>query len=560
MNFDIESLVRKNIASIVPYSSARDEFTGQANIYLDANENNFLQDENCYNRYPDPHQAQLKNKIASQKNLSNDKIFLGNGSDECIDLLYRAFCNPGKDNVIIISPTYGMYEVAARINDVEIRIAPLTEDFQLNNTNIFKLIDQQTKLIWICSPNNPTGNMLNREDITNILQNFCGIVVVDEAYIDYSDTESFISDLDNYSNLVVLQTFSKAWGMAGLRLGMALASKEIIDILNKIKPPYNINQFTQETVLKALNDTAKVDQAIVATCTAKAFMQQELNALTIVQMIFPSDANFLLVKVEGAKQVYNYLLQCGIVVRDRSNVLLCIGCLRITIGTEKENRLLIQSLKEYISGEQPKVKSMTLDEEKPLFSLRQVEHTRKTNETEVSVVLNLEGDGKSGINTGLRFFDHMLDQLARHGKLDLFIKTKGDLDIDEHHTIEDTGIALGEAFARLLVDKRGLERYGFALPMDDSEAKVLIDFGGRSWIVWNASFEREKIGDMPTEMFFHFFKSFSDAAKCNLNIEVKGNNEHHKIEAIFKAFAKAIRMAVKKDPFSNYLPSTKGVL
>ena len=562
MSFELRSLLRKNIAELVPYSSARDEFTGQANIFLDANENSFLTGDKGYNRYPDPYQKLLKGMIADVKQVATEHLFLGNGSDECIDLLYRAFCNPGKDNVVICPPTYGMYEVAARINDVEVRTAPLTSNFQLDKEKVLELVDEETKIIWICSPNNPTGNTLKREDVIDILNQFNGIVVLDEAYIDYSDVASFTRSLNDYPNLVVLQTFSKAWGLAGLRLGMAFASKELVDILNKIKPPYNINQATQELVMQALREKEKVTQSVEATLAGRAYLQQELQQLPMILKIFPSDANFLLIKMQGAKDIYQYLLKCGIVVRDRSNVLLCNDCLRITVGTEEENAALILSLNEYNASAPAVIKTVaakntTID---GWVNKRLVEHRRKTNETDITINLNLDGEGKAEISTGLRFFDHMLEQVGRHGKMDLSITALGDLDIDEHHTIEDTGIALGEAFAKVLVDKRGMERYGFALPMDDAEAKVLIDFGGRSWIVWDASFNREKIGDMPTEMFFHFFKSFSDAARCNLNIEAKGVNEHHKIEAIFKAFAKAIRMAVKRDPFSNYLPSTKGVL
>ena len=562
MSFELRSLLRKNIAELVPYSSARDEFTGSANIFLDANENSFLTGDKGYNRYPDPYQEVLKEMIADVKRVTAEHIFLGNGSDECIDLLYRALCNPGRDNVIICPPTYGMYEVAARINDVEVRTAPLTSDFQLDKEKVFGLVDDATKIIWICSPNNPTGNVINREDVIDILDQFNGIVVVDEAYIDYSGEASFVDSLNDYPNLVVLQTFSKACGLAGLRLCMAFPTKEMIAILNKIKPSYNINQSTQELVMQALREKEKVDQSIEATLAGRTFLQKELQQLPVVEKIFPTEANFLLVKTQGAKDVYQYLLKCGIVVRDRSNVLLCNDCLRITVGTEKENAALILSLQEYSSGNSPVIKTVTANNtpDNEIVNKRQVEHRRKTNETDITINLNLDGEGKAEISTGLRFFDHMLEQVGRHGKMDLFITAKGDLDIDEHHTIEDTGIALGEAFAKVLVDKRGMERYGFALPMDDAEAKVLIDFGGRSWIVWDADFNREKIGDMPTEMFFHFFKSFSDSARCNLNIEAKGVNEHHKIEAIFKAFAKAIRMAVKRDPFSNYLPSTKGVL
>jgi len=271
-------------------------------------------------------------------------IFIGNGSDECIDILYRAFCNPGVDNVIINPPTYGMYEVSAHINDVEVRRASLTNDFQLNLDQIEKLIDENTKLIWICSPNNPTANSMRREDIEIVLNNFDGLVVLDEAYINFSRHRSFTRELEDYPNLVVLQTLSKAWGLAGLRLGMAFASTDIVTIYNKVKPPYNISQATQELVLRALDETEQVNDMIKSLVSMREELERNLPLLPIVEKVYPSDANFLLVKVTDANKIYNYLLNAGIVVRNRSKVELCQGCLRITVGTEKENKELITTL------------------------------------------------------------------------------------------------------------------------------------------------------------------------------------------------------------------------
>ncbi|MFY7898880.1 MAG: histidinol-phosphate transaminase [Chitinophagaceae bacterium] len=263
MQFSLDKITRKNIQSLVAYSSARDEFSGEANVYLDANENSLGSPLiKWYNRYPDPHQQAVKNALSAIKGIAAEHIFLGNGSDECIDLLYRSFCNPGVDNVIICPPTYGMYQVSANINDIELRVAPLLDDFQLNLAHIETLIDEQTKIIWICSPNNPTGNSINRADIEMVLNNFNGIVVIDEAYINFAKQKTFVQDLIDYPNLVVLQTFSKAWGLAALRLGMAFASTEIISILNKVKPPYNINQATQELALKALEEVGQVNDMI----------------------------------------------------------------------------------------------------------------------------------------------------------------------------------------------------------------------------------------------------------------------------------------------------------
>ena len=346
MNFNINDLIRANVKKLVPYSSARDEFSGEANVFLDANENSLGSPlKKWYNRYPDPHQLKIKEKLSAIKGVAPNNIFIGNGSDECIDLLYRAFCNPGKDNVIICPPTYGMYQVSAEINDVEIRKARLLDNYQLDLVHMETLVDDYTKIIWLCSPNNPTANSLNREDIEMVLNNFPGIVVIDEAYINFSQHRSFIQELIEYPNLVVLQTLSKAWGLAGLRLGMAFASEEIIDIYNKIKPPYNIAQSTQEIVLQALDNVDEVNEMIRVIVAERKKLEEQLLLLPQVQHIFPSDANFLLVKIHKARLAYTYLLDKGIVVRDRSNVQLCEDCLRITVGTPGENTILVDALR-----------------------------------------------------------------------------------------------------------------------------------------------------------------------------------------------------------------------
>src|SRR5450631_1595767 len=310
---DINRLIRENIRKLVPYASARDEFSGSAHIFLDANENSLGSPVTpAYNRYPDPHQLKITAQLAKIKAVPPRHIFLGNGSDECIDLLYRAFCNPGKENIILHPPTYGMYEVTAHIHDVEVRKASLTEHFELNLAVIEDLVDNQTKIIWICSPNNPTGNAFRRQDIETILNNFDGLVVIDEAYINFSRQQSFIRELTEYPNLVVLQTLSKAWGLAGLRMGMAFAGDLIIDALNKIKPPYNIGQATQELVLKALDKTPDVNQMIREIVQSRVELAERLNRLSSVINVYPSDANFLLVQIRNARQVYEILLNRGI--------------------------------------------------------------------------------------------------------------------------------------------------------------------------------------------------------------------------------------------------------
>ncbi|RZK67286.1 MAG: histidinol-phosphate transaminase [Pedobacter sp.] len=343
---DINELVRENIKNLKPYSTARDEFKGQASVFLDANENSYGSPLPAnYNRYPDPLQLELKDAISKIKGVPIENTFLGNGSDEAIDLLFRAFCNPGKDNVIVLPPTYGMYEVSANINDVEIRKVSLLPNFQLDMEKIAETIDKNTKLIFICSPNNPTGNSINREDIETILANFKGIVVVDEAYINYARQKTFIQELTEYANLVVLQTFSKAWGLAALRLGMAFSSRKVIDVLNKIKPPYNINQATQDLAFEALKNIAQVNDWIKESVAERDRLSTVLNTLDIAKKVYPSDANFILVEVTDATQIYDSLVDEGIIVRDRSKVTLCEGCLRITVGTREENDKLLSILK-----------------------------------------------------------------------------------------------------------------------------------------------------------------------------------------------------------------------
>ena len=346
--FNLNTLLRANIKNLTPYSSARDEFTGEAHIFLDANENSFGSPlTRWYNRYPDPLQWKVKEKLVQIKGVPASHIFIGNGSDECIDLHIRSVCEPGIDNIIICPPTYGMYQVCADINNVSVKKVPLTPDFQLNLPAIEETIDDHTKIIFLCSPNNPTGNSLIKEEVEVVLNNYFGLVVIDEAYINFSEQRSFVQELNDYPNLVVMQTLSKAWGLAALRLGMAFASEEIINVLNKVKPPYNINQASQELALQALEEVGQVNDMIREIVEQRGKLAKQLQELPLVLRIYPSDANFLLVKVTDAKAIYDFLLTKGIVVRDRSRVELCEGCLRITIGTPGENEQLISALKEY---------------------------------------------------------------------------------------------------------------------------------------------------------------------------------------------------------------------
>jgi histidinol-phosphate aminotransferase len=338
----IKDLVRKNIQDLKPYSSARNEFKGTAQVFLDANENPYDTD---YNRYPDPLQVKLKERIANLKGVNVSEIFLGNGSDEAIDLLIRAFCEPNQDTILITEPTYGMYSVCAGVNGVAVVSAPLTQDFQIDLPLVLSSIDSKTKIIFLCSPNNPSGNLLDKGKIEHIIKHFHGLVVIDEAYIDFANDPGFAPSLSRYSNLVILQTLSKAWGLAGLRLGMCFASEEIIEVLTKIKYPYNINTVTQQLTYASLMNTEKKDAWIAEILTEREKLQQAFLSVKSVIKVYPSASNFLLVKMVNAKTIYHNLMKQGIVVRDRSSILQCEDCLRITIGTPDENQTLIEALK-----------------------------------------------------------------------------------------------------------------------------------------------------------------------------------------------------------------------
>lgn len=550
---DVLKLVRPNILGLEAYSTARDDCgSNQPEIFLDANENPY---NNGINRYPDPHQKALKAKVAEIKGISADSLFIGNGSDEAIDLVYRVFCVPGASNAVSIAPSYGMYEVAAAMNDIEFRKVQMRPDFSMDTEAMLSAADSKTRLMFICSPNNPTGNSFPVEQIEDILERFGGVVVLDEAYIDFSVRPSLTSLVKRYPNLIVLQTLSKAWGMAGLRIGLAIADPAVIALMSKVKYPYNINVLAQKMALMKLDEAAK-DKAVAEIVGQRFRLEKELAKCPEVKGIYSSDANFLLVRFENPDEVYERLLAGGVIVRNRSKVSGCEGCLRITVGTPVENdrllRLLSSSVAELVEATTPGME---------ILGERHIRIVRNTKETKIALELDLDSIGGSGhISTGLPFFDHMLDQIPNHGGVALAIEAKGDLQVDEHHTIEDVGIVLGEAIGAALGDKLGMARYGFVLPMDDCDAAVLMDFGGRIDFKWNAEFKREKVGGVPTEMFSHFFQSVCAGAKCNLHIRAEGVNEHHKAEAIFKAFARALRMAVAKTPFPYELPSSKGIL
>ena len=547
---ELTGLMRENIRNLVPYSTARDEYQGDLGIFLDANESPYGREG--LNRYPSRSiRETLLSRLAEFRGVPKEMMFLGNGSDESIDLCFRVFCEPGINNAVMIAPSYGMYSVCADINGVERRQVQLKEDFSLPVDSLLEACDESTRLLFICSPNNPTGNAFPEGDIRKILDSFQGIVVLDEAYVDFSEAGSMKKLLGEYPNLIILQTLSKACGLAGLRIGMTFAQSDIISVFDRVRYPYNIGTDTLKLALERL-DPERVSIQINEIVSQRAILASRLESFDRVERVFPSDSNFLLTRVSDPDGLYDHLIKDGIIVRNRSTVPGCENTLRLTVGTPLENERLLGSIEEY---EHPGV-SVARTGTPGRKAIRE----RVTRETRILVEVDLDGAGESEISTGLRFFDHMLEQIPHHSGISLKVKAEGDLDVDEHHTMEDVAIALGEALLEALGDRKGIERYGFALPMDESEAIVMMDLGGRVDFKWDVAFSREYVGDTPTEMFKHFFQSLCVALRCDLHISASGENNHHIAEAVFKAFARALKAAVRRDPFSYSVPSSKGVL
>jgi histidinol-phosphate aminotransferase len=553
--FDINKILVSHLRTLKPYSSARDEFSGRARVFLDANENAYgasFRGVTALNRYPDPRQQELKEMISRSEGVAAGRIFIGNGSDEIIDLLIRAFCEPGKSSVIINTPTYGMYAVQAAINNITVREVPLDASFEPDTEAIEKNIDSNTRIIFICSPNNPTGNLAPRDTIRRLASSFNGLIVIDEAYIGFSDTEGLKDLLDEFPGIVIMRTFSKARGMAGARLGYAFASHDLIEILSRIKLPYNVNSLTLAAAASLMQREEVWRKQAEITVTERERVAAKLNGMEGILKVCPSAANFLLVKVSDPRSLYQGLAAQGIVVRDRSSMRGCEGCIRITIGTPAENNLLLDALEEWFSRERDNV---TVAQTEAMEARKR----RVTRETDILVDVRLRGKGVSDIQTGSGFFDHMLEQLGFHGNMDLLIRVSGDVETGMHHIVEDVAITVGQTLREALGDRRGIRRYGFTLPMDESIATVAVDMGGRGNLVWDVSFRGEMTGDIPVEMYSHFFSSFAAAAGCTIHITASGENDHHIAEAIFKAFARATRDAVAVDS-TGRLPSTKGVI
>ena len=602
-SFSLTEWVRPNIQDLTSYTSARDQYGQDQGILLDANELGLgpaipstdagqLVSTNTLHRYPDPYQRELRTAIAKLRGVHADQVFTGNGSDEAIDLIIRLFCEPAKHRILCTPPTYSMYKVSARIHDIAVDQAPLNPDFSLHPKAIIDAISPETRVLFLCSPNNPTGTMANESDLRYLCEHAGCLVVIDEAYIDFSQAESMAKSLEEFPNLIVLQTLSKSFGLAGIRLGIALASKDIIAYFDKIKAPYNINSLSAEVALSALQQPEIMRVKVQEILLERTYVTERLELLKQILnsepislgAIFPSQANFVLFQIDQALRIQQALAEQKVIVRYRGNELHCENSLRLSIGSREENNSFFEALINVLGYQGPAYKNMikelnlqpkdsALDQENNAQNSKSVQATnqaqsprkatvsRHTSETKIDITLNLDGTGVHHIKTGLRFFDHMLEQIARHGLIDLDIQCQGDLHIDEHHTIEDVGIALGQALSQAYGDKRGIDRYGFVLPMDEARATVALDLSGRPYLVFNASFDRVYVGDIPTDMIEHFFYSLATHMQATLHIDVLGANDHHKVEACFKGLARALKQAIEHNPrISGQVPSSKGSL
>lgn len=543
--------VRPEILKLAPYVSARSELADATGLVaLDANENPWVPypqtaEMNLVNRYPDPQPTALLSRLANFYGVKADQIFVGRGMDEGIELLIRVFCTAYKDNVVSFKPSFSYYKVAADIAGVEIRELALggAPDFKLDLDKLLGLCDENTKIIFLCTPNNPTGNSLTLDEIEYVLKALPETVIaIDEAYLEFSSLPSAIALMDKYTNLVVMKTMSKAFAFAGVRMGSVLAQNPIIELIRKVMAPYPLAEPCIRVALQTMSAHGlQLAQSRIDTLKAeRARVYQTLKQLPEIT-VYPSDANFLLIQVADGAKTYKELLGKGILIRNRHKDI--ANTLRITIGSPAENDLLLAALG---------IKQL---ENKPERTATVI---RNTNETKIMVEVNLDKTSPIKIHTGVGFFDHMLEQLAKHGGFSLKLVADGDTHIDYHHTVEDVAIALGQALKQALGDKRGVNRYGFTVPMDEANATASIDLSGRGVLVYEAEYQTPLIGDFPVEMVEHFFLSLSDQLQAAIHLKATGDNAHHMVEGLFKACAKALNQAIKQT--GDSLPSTKGLL
>lgn len=547
----LEKKVRKEILQLKAYVSARSELADSSGlIALDANENPWMPypettEMNQVNRYPEPQPVNLLARLATFYGVKSEQIFVGRGMDEGIELLIRIFCIAYKDNIVTIRPTFSYYKVAADIQGIETRELDLgmEPEFKLDALKLLGLCDDNTKIIFLCTPNNPTGNSLTLDEIELIIKSMPETVIaVDEAYLEFSELPSAIKLMDKYDNLVVMKTMSKAFAFAGVRLGSIIAQEPIIALIRKVMAPYPLSTPCIRLALQTMSPHGlyMAHSRIDKLKSERTRVFNELSKSKDI-IVYPSDANFLLIKVDDANKKYQELLAQGIIIRNRHKDI--PNTLRITIGTNAENDLLLAAFG-CINQINKSERVTTL--------------IRNTNETKIIAEVNLDKKSPIHIETGIGFFDHMLEQLARHGGFSLNLKAIGDTHIDYHHTVEDVAIVLGQALHKALGDKKGINRYGFTVPMDEALATANIDLSGRGVFVLDAIFKTPMIGDFPVEMVEHFFLSLAHELKAAIHLKVTGENSHHMVEGLFKAFAKAFNQAISIN--GDAIPSTKGIL
>lgn len=553
----LENIMRPDLRAFAAYRSARTEAGGASiGVGLDANENPWppfgpRAGEIASNRYPEPQPVELRRRLATLNSIAPERVLIGRGSDEGIDLLVRLLCCAGEDEVIICPPTYGMYEVSARLQGAVVKRVPLKpeDDWQLDVPAILAACTDRTKLIFIPSPNAPMGHLMRRDDILRLCEERSGrgLIVVDEAYVEFTELpEGLVRDMEKFPNLVLLRTLSKAYALAGERIGLVLGASGLIEALRKIQSPYPLTQSSIRVAMEALGPNGLIqnrERCRVLVAERKR-LERLLHQANEVKKIFPSVTNFLLMEVRDPVKLMADFTRLGIRMRDRSREI--PNTVRLSVGTPEENNLVLEAF------------GVLLPEGEKKRSPRFAGLHRTTKETRIDLVVNLEEPAFLQVETGIGFFDHMLCQVAQHGGFGLALKCEGDLAVDRHHTIEDCALALGGALKKALDDKRGLARFGFTLPLDESLASVAVDLSGRPYCAFKGRFPAKHVGDMASEMTPHFFRSLAAALGASIHMEVRGDNTHHMIEACFKAFGRALRDAFKRE--GDTLPSTKGVL
>ena len=533
------------------YVSARSLVaSGDSTVFLDANECPYepYVGASGLARYPMQQPPELIRVICDWLDLSSRNVTVMRGADEAIDCLMRAFCEPARDNIVICPPTFAMYRQSAILQGVEVREAPLAAGFALDNAAVLAQCNDNTKLVFVCSPNNPTANLMDRDAVLELCATLDGraLVVVDETYIEYAGVESVAAALENHANLVVLRTLSKSHAAAGVRCGVAVARADVSAVLAKVLAPYPIPQPVVQAVMAIMapSNLAKLADRRREIITRRDVFATAARETAPVREVLPTDANYLMMIVDDAEALCARAGEAGIILRNQSHQPGLANAVRVSIGTDEEMSVLLAVLR----GEAVPARG----EE------RVARHVRRTSETAISVEVNLDRKAPVRISTGVGFYDHMLDQIAKHAGFSLQLECDGDLHIDPHHTVEDCAIALGVALRSALGDKRGIGRYGFCLPMDESLVTVALDLSGRYYLDFKGDFPADHVGDLPTDMIEHVFRSLAENLQANLHIEVEGENAHHMVEACFKGFARALRQAIRQD--GGDLPSTKGML